>query len=96
MLVGAMGPLLVGGRELMLVGVWEPSFMGGKSLHPPGTACWEVGAGKGERDKKKSNKEFDKRKHHKTCNFFSDQSCHTIFGSVRNSLVGAVFVFVSN
>ena len=83
-------------RPLLLVGVWEPLLMGGKSLHPPGTASWEVGAGKGERDKEKSNKEFDKRKHHKTCNFFSDQPCHTIFGSVRNSLVGAVFVFVSN
>ena len=71
MLMGAMGLLLMlGVWELMVVGVREPLLMGGKSLHPPGTACWEVGAGKGERDKKKSNKEFDKRKHHKTCNFF--------------------------
>ena len=71
MLMGAMGLLLfVGVWELMLVGEWEPLLMGGKSLHPSGTACWEAGAGKEERYKKKSNKEFDKRKHHKTCNFF--------------------------
>ena len=52
MLMGAMGLLLLmGGWELMVVGMWEPLLVGSKSLHPPGTASWEVGAGEGERDK---------------------------------------------
>ena len=51
MLMGAMGPLLVGGWEPLWMGVWEPLLVGSKSLHPSGTASWEVGAGEGERDK---------------------------------------------
>ena len=44
MLMGAMGLLLLGGWKLLLVGLWEPLLVGSKSLHPPGTASWEVGA----------------------------------------------------
>ena len=73
------------------------AFVDGRQVSPSIWNCLLGGEGRQRREGQEEEQQgIGQKEASQNLQLFSDQSCHAIFGSVRNSLVGAVFVFVSN